>query len=205
MKRLIEDLNENKEWRVRELDQLKRILSYENAHDQQKYELLSKYAVPTACAIWEGFFKEAIGYYFTFFNRNNMIEKDLLMITNIIEHNNIVKKTYQDFETKKKLVEDIHEVFNNPQFNEYKPEIGLKKLNDTNKFLMRVKLNPLGDEYRVGLNTMIDLRHTIFHGEKSDRVLSVDDVSKYLNLVINLMNELEDNIINKSMEFISTN
>jgi len=202
MERLIEDLEENKEWRIGELSQLKVILNHENIHNEANYNFLSKYAIPTACAIWEGFFKEAIGNYFSFFNRNSKIEKDLEIITNIIIHNDIIKINYQDFDSKKRLVNSIKDVLNNPQFRDNKPRVGLQKLGDTNKFLERIKLDPINFEYSSKLNPMIDLRNTIFHGEKSERNLSYEEIEIYINFIIELMNILSDNIVNKATELL---
>ena len=205
MKRLIEELKENKDWRIRELQQLKSVLYFESRNDLSNYELLSKYAIPTSCAIWEGYFKESIGNYYSFYNRNNGSEEDITMLTNIIEHNKVVNKNYQDFETKKRLVADMKNVFENPKFKEeYKPQIGLKKLRDTNKLLERMELDPLGDQYKTRLNTMVNLRNIIIHGEKNDITFSLEEIETYINLVLQLMNELENTIISKSEQLTVT-
>lgn len=200
MESLKRDLQNNKKWRINELQQLKSLIYSEHSGNKNNYSILSKYAIPTTCAIWEGFLKESIRDYFLFYNRNNNSENDINMLTKIVEHNKLVNKTYQDFETKRRLVEDMKNLFENPKFNEYKPEIGLKKLRDTNKLLTRIKLDSLDNAYEIKLNSMINIRNSIFHGEKTNLSLSPEEIENYINIVISLIFDLEQNILNKSKE-----
>lgn len=200
MRILTRELQNNKEWRINELQQLKSLVYSEYLENNNNYSILSKYAIPTSCAIWEGFLKESIGDYFSFYNRHSNSENDITMLTKIVEHNKLVTKTFQDFETKRRLVSDMKNLFENPKFNEYKPEIGLKKLKDTNKLLNRIKLDPLDKNYEIKLNSMINIRNTIIHGEKTNLQLSPEEIENYITITKDLIEDLEQNILNKSKE-----
>lgn len=164
MEILKEDLSEKLDESISEVENLKRILVSESLNKPYTFEILSKYAPVMFFSLWEGFFKEAIKSYFSFFNRNLNFENDFIMLTNIIEHNKLINEYYNNFDAKKKLLENIKSVFDNPMFNEERPKVkmGWDKIN---KFLKKINLDSIDKKYYNSYNNLAYLRNAIAHGD----------------------------------------
>lgn len=197
MKILEENLSNKFEEASAELTHFKKVLAYENIYNEKNFKLLSKYAPVIIFAIWEGVFKDFIMYYYSFCNRNTKFNEDMIMLTNIIEHNQIINERYTNFDTKKKLLMKIKNVFDNPQFNEERPHIDPTKFNKTNKFLENIKLRPINMEYKSEYANLARFRNSIAHWDMDNLTeVSMDDINRYSELVIKLMSDLEENILN---------
>lgn len=101
MKKLQESLSAKFDEASEEINHLKKVLVNEQNRNEKNFKWLSRYSPAIIFAIWEGVFKDFILYYYSFFNRNNNFKKDMIMLTNIIEHNNILNEQYTQFDTKK--------------------------------------------------------------------------------------------------------
>lgn len=193
---LKEDLSENLDESISEVESLKRVFVSVSLNKTNNFELLSKYAPAMLFSLWEGFFKDAIKSYFSFLNRNFNFENDFIMLTNIIEHNELINEYYSDFDAKKRLLENIKSAFNNPMFNEKRPKVKMK-WNKVNKFLEKIKLNSIDKEYYNSYSKLTSFRHAVAHGDVVCNI-TWDEINDYGNLIIELMIWLEDNILKNS-------
>ncbi len=199
---LIEEISEKLDESMQEVEQFKIVLSYEKLNNPEHYELLSKYAPSILFSIWEGFFKESIKFYFAFFNRNENFDRDWVMLTNIIEHNDIIKERYTNFNTRKNLLKDIGQLFENPKFNNDRPHIDCTDWSKTNNFLKKIKLNELDNSFYRLYRDFAWYRNQAAHGDYVGEV-SFEKINNFGNLVIDLMQWLESNIIDNSRSLIS--
>lgn len=198
MKTLQNNLSNKIEEANEEIIHLKRILTFEKKHDYENFNMLSRYSPAIIFAIWEGVFKDFIKYYFSFFNRNNVFKDDLAMLTNIIEHNQIIKEHYTQFEAKKRLLIEIKKVFDNPKFNEERPHINPTKFKETNKFLEKINLNPFDyQKYNTKYSELAYFRNNIAHWENLVEI-SMSDIEEYIELVYTLIDDLENNILTQA-------
>lgn len=197
---LKEDLSENLDEYISEVESLKRVFVSESLNKPDNFKLLSKYAPVMFFSLWEGFLKDAIKSYFLFFNRNINLENDFGMLTNIIEHNKLINEYYKDFNAKKRLLENIKSVFDNPMFNEERPEVKMR-WNKINKFLEKINLDSIDKKYYNSYNALARFRHDVAHGDVICNV-SWDEINDYGNLVIELMIWLEDNILKNSKNIL---
>lgn len=202
MNLLTEEISEKLDESMQEVEQLKIALAYEKLNNPEHYELLSKYAPSILFSIWEGFFKESIKFYFTFFNRNESFDRDLVMLTNIIEHNDIIKERYTDFKSRKNLLKSIKQVFENPEFNVDRPHIDCTNWSKMNNFLKKIKLYELENSFYSIYRDFAWYRNQAAHGDYVGEV-SFEKINNFGNLVIDLMQWLESNIIDNSRSLIS--
>lgn len=202
MNLLTEEISEKLDESMQEVEQLKIALAYEKLNNPEHYELLSKYAPSILFSIWEGFFKESIKFYFTFFNRNESFDRDWVMLTNIIEHNDIIKERYTDFKSRKNLLKSIKQVFENPEFNVDRPHIDCTNWSKMNNFLKKIKLYELDNSFYSIYRDFAWYRNQAAHGDYVGEV-SFEKINNFGNLVINLMQWLESNIIDNSRSLIS--
>lgn len=202
MNLLTEEISEKLDESMQEVEQLKIALAYEKLNNPKHYELLSKYAPSILFSIWEGFFKESIKFYFTFFNRNESFDRDLVMLTNIIEHNDIIKERYTDFKSRKNLLKSIKQVFENPEFNVDRPHIDCTNWSKMNNFLKKIKLYELENSFYSIYRDFAWYRNQAAHGDYVGEV-SFEKINNFGNLVIDLMQWLESNIIDNSRSLIS--
>lgn len=200
MEILKEDLAEKLDESISEVENLKRILVSESLNKPYTFEILSKYAPVMFFSLWERFFKEAIKSYFSFFNRNLNFENDFIMLTNIIEHNELINEYYNNFDAKKKLLKNIKSVFDNPMFNDERPKVkmGWDKIN---KFLKKINLDSFDKKYYNSYNNLAYLRNAIAHGDIICPI-NWDEINDYGNLVIELMIWFEDNILKNSKNML---
>ena len=202
MNLLIEEISEKLDESMQEVEQFKIVLSYEKLNNPEHFELLSRYAPSILFSIWEGFFKESIKFYFIFFNRNESFTRDWIMLTNIIEHNDIIKERYVEFNTRKKLLKDIHQIFENPTFNVDRPHIDCTDWSKMNKFLKKIKLCELDNRFFSEYKDFAWYRNQAAHGDYTGDV-TLDKINQFGNLVVDLMQWLESNIIDNSRFLIS--
>ena len=155
MKQLQHDIDNVKNEAKANIITIKKILIREKIINEDNFELLSKYSPVMFFSIWEGFFKESIKSYFEFFNRNKNFKRDLLMLTSISEHHNIIADNYSRFDSKKNLLSHIQNLFEKPEFEVKRPHINPTSFNDMNTFLKRIKINPINKKSRFKYNSLV--------------------------------------------------
>jgi hypothetical protein len=190
MKELIDFLSQEEEWRKQDLTILLKMISIERNTNYK--DILLKYSAPMIYAIWEGFIRDSLEHYSLFINRNEEFEKDMNLITQIMDHNKLLKeKKLNSFESKKQLLIDIKTTFEKPIFSDGRPSDTNLDFKKSNNLLKKFNLKSLEKKYQIKLNNLVKIRHTIVHGENPDNV-PVDDekMIDYIKLVENLIDNV---------------
>ena len=199
---LTENITNNLDEKIEEINHLNRIINRENFRNVNSYNLLSQYYPSIFYSILEGFFKDSIREYFLFLNRNNLIIGDIDLLTNVINHNDILKESYVHYNSKKNLLKKIKETFDKPLFENKRPHIDFSERKKLNKYLKRIHLNEIDKNYDDKLNKLVMVRHKCVHGD-NPLPNQINDLEEYSNLVISLMKLLEDNIINTCIKLLN--
>lgn len=201
MDELIELVWHEKEWRGEELSLLLKIVNDEKNDSNSR--ILSKYSVPAIYAIWEGFLRESLKHYSSFINRNEYLERNMNMITQIIDHNDLFrKKNLRKFTDRKKLFTEIKNILEHPTFPEERPWSTNLDFLTSNYLLSRFGLKYINKKYRIKLDNLVKARQSVAHGENSI-LSSKNDVYNYISLIENLMYDVTI-IIEKKAEIIGS-
>ncbi len=189
---LINSVDYEKQWRDEELAIILKIIGTEKSDEILK--ILTKYLVPAIYAIWEGFIKETLVHYSSFINRNPNFEKDIVLITQIIDHKEILKTRYKSFNDKKDTLNNINRIFKSPLMPEERPESKILNFKNSNDLLEKYNLKNIDRKHHSKLNKLETVRNSIAHGEITV-VSSKKDINEYVSLVRELMDEIYLNII----------
>lgn len=202
MNELSEFLHYEEEWRKKELSILLKMV---NTQKNENYrDILLKYSIPAVYAIWEGFLRESLKHYSSFLNRKTKFEKNMNLITQIVEHNRLFKgKQLYRFNVMKELLDDIKTIFDYPIIPEERPFTTNLHFNKTNLLLNRFNLKPLERKYRLKLDKLVKTRQSIAHGEKPVNY-TVNEISEHISLVENLIDYVLL-IIEEKSEYIENN
>lgn len=202
MDELLEYIVYEKEWREKELDLLLKIVISEKNEvealeaSEETLNVLTKYFVPAIYAIWEGFIKDSLVHYSSFINRYPHFEKDIVLITQIVNHKKILKTNYKSFGDKKDTLNNINRVFNNPFMPEERPISKILDFTNSNNLLCKFNLKKLNKKHHPKLNKLIKARNSFAHGEEKPAPTPCNDIKEYVLLVKGLMNEIYLNIEN---------
>ena len=166
--------------------------------NKELFELFSKYSIPIIYANWEGFFKEAILAYYNFINRND-INIDTHILTQILIHNEILKEEpIKAFKARKKLIEDIENVFKNPKFKNQRPKFSNLGIKEANNFLEENGFKIIELENGSLIYQLANERNKIVHGEKTDKIYTINEILMYIDIVEIAIQKLSELVIDKS-------
>lgn len=187
MNDLSEFIHSEEEWRKKELSILhKMVITEKNANYR---DILLKYSVPAIYAIWEGFLRESLKHYSSFLNRKIKFEKNMNLITQIVEHKKVFQGQFYKFNVKKQLLKDIKAIFDNPIIPEERPFTTNLNFYKTNLLLDKFNLKPIERRYALKLDKLVKTRQSIAHGEKPVNY-TVNEISEHILLVENLINNI---------------
>lgn len=196
----IDDIKSDIDWRMSELASLKTIpvrYSLANHHS----ELLTKYAVPSIYALWEGFVKKSFELYVGHINSLKLNSSDIHI--NLFTHSFstedklALENPRMSFAKKKEFFEFYQNKLKGKFTIQQKiPTKSNVDYNVINEILERFNLSALPKQpYKKELNKLLLFRNSIAHGDTSILVTS-DNLAEFSKLINDLMVEIFERIEN---------
>lgn len=196
----IDEIKLDIEWRMSELASLKTIpVRYRLSGHHS--ELLTKYAIPSIYALWEGFVKRSFELYIDYINglklNSNEIHINLFTHSFSTEAKLALENPRMSFAKKKEFIEFYQkkskDKFTIPQKIPTKSNVDFEVIND---ILERFNLLKLPKEtYETKLKKLLRFRNSIAHGEISIPIKN-DNLSEFSMLINDLMVEIFERIEN---------
>lgn len=193
--RLVYELEAERDWRVRELRNIK--LLYKDINSELSREEYSraylKMTVPMIYAHWEGYVVQSYKIVFEFINRLEISAKEMtseiLTYANSESYNYLkgkhsfsqkcsFTKKFLEILDKKVKIQGKIETNSNLKFEVFEKLLNLFGI-DVSKFL----------RFRSDLNLLVNVRNSIAHGENSYNI-TFEDVERYIEFITELIDEL---------------
>ncbi len=194
-KDFIESLvEEHREWRISKLALIKKIYIKLKTKDEKKFFLQS--SIPTIYSIWEGFVKSILKSLLKFLDTKNIQPSNIsqeLLVWSLSEK---IKNLKQSEDFKKQMKHSqilLAELDKKVKFSKIKIDT---KSNLNNRVLKELCVNfgifNIEDFFSKDeldeLFRLVDIRNKLSHGEENAIIIeSLDDIQKYIVLVIKLM------------------
>lgn len=194
MNELLESICYEKQWREKELAHLSKLTFTEK--NNESFTFLYKYYVLIVYSIFEGYVKEVLKLYSEYINRQDTFDWNDDLLTHIMEGKGVFNKKVEGFENKKKHLEKVKDILNDPFMPEERPYASTLKYKDYENLLKKFGLTPIDKKYASKLTTFAVSRNAIAHGE-NHKVISETDILDYIELVTYLMDQLEISISDK--------
>lgn len=189
------ELETEKEWRTKELTDIKLIYMFMSRQlSNQKYlKLYLKMNIPMIYAYWEGFVVASYKIVFDYLNRLELEPRittiKLLTYANQGSYNSLKGK--HSFKQKCEFTDKFLDILDN--------KIQIKNRIDTKSNLkynvlvdllqiFEIDTNAFG-EYQPALDKLVNIRNAIAHGENSINV-TFDDVLYFINIITEIMDKL---------------
>ncbi|MBI9055472.1 MAG: hypothetical protein JEY96_16740 [Bacteroidales bacterium] len=191
MRMLLAEIEEDINWRVSEIANIKTIPVRYNLLEAHK-QTLTLYSVPSIYALWEGFLKNTFELLTNFINKIGLDSKTvhLNLLTHAIENKCKLGNERKYFEKKLNLVEMFSEIYDSPlQIEQGIPTESNVNYKVTNKILERFNIQELDISFEKPLNRLLLFRNKIAHGENSIKVTR-NDINEFSLLAENLMCEI---------------
>lgn len=193
--RIINELEAERDWRIKELKNIKllfRDIDF-NLQNDEYNNIYLKMTLPMIYAHWEGYVVESYRLIFEFINRINLSSDEvtykILTYANNNSYNSLKGK--HSFEQKCKFTENFLSVM--------KSNIKISGKIDTKsnlKFEVFIALLNIFNidvsnfnEFKFELDKLVNIRNSIAHGENS-YILSYNDIERYIEFVTKLMDRL---------------
>lgn len=200
---LTEEIIASKEWRVRELETLKKIgiiaLNTYSLREKQQYYRM---CIPYIYAHWEGFVVESFKSLIAYLNNEHLDKKTIVNELYTFSLQNVLKPLAgkqsfeQSYQFVEKFVEDFDkELYIDPSLLTANSNLNYKQLTIIlNKFGMDNNLQ----DYRPEINQLVNQRNSIAHGENGI-IIEKDHVSNK----IAVLQEIFDLIILEFENYLS--
>lgn len=200
---LTEEIIASKEWRVRELETLKKIgiiaLNTYSLREKQQYYRM---CIPYIYAHWEGFVVESFKSLIAYLNNEHLDKKTVVNKLYTFSLQNVLKPLAgkqsfeQSYQFVEKFVEDFDkELYIDPSLLTANSNLNYKQLTIIlNKFGMDNNLQ----DYRPEINQLVNQRNSIAHGENGI-IIEKDHVSNK----IAVLQEIFDLIILEFENYLS--
>ncbi|WP_281724763.1 MAE_28990/MAE_18760 family HEPN-like nuclease [Lachnoclostridium phocaeense] len=200
---LTEEIIASKEWRVRELETLKKIgiiaLNTYSLREKQQYYRM---CIPYIYAHWEGFVVESFKSLIAYLNNEHLDKKTVVNELYTFSLQNVLKPLAgkqsfeQSYQFVEKFVEDFDkELYIDPSLLTANSNLNYKQLTIIlNKFGMDNNLQ----DYRPEINQLVNQRNSIAHGENGI-IIEKDHVSNK----IAVLQEIFDLIILEFENYLS--
>lgn len=191
MKKLIQEIRSDIDWRVSELVTIK---TFPVKYDMDEYHIqtLIWYSIPAIYAIWQGFIRNSFQSYASFINRKKLDsdELDMNILTHIIDIECEMNNHRTHFDSRRNLMVQIVDILSNTPIK-VNPKIPESNINykNLNKILIRFNISPLDPKFENPLDRLLNFRNHIAHGENSIKV-ERKDIDEFILTVQNLMDEI---------------
>lgn len=202
MNSLLAEIQEDINWRVSEISNIKTIPLRYSLLETHKNTLIS-YSIPSLYAIWEGFVKNTFQLLTTFINNLGMEPRlvNINILTHAIENECQLGNERKHFEKKVGLVESALNIIDSSlNIKQGIPTESNVNYKVTNRVLERFNIKDLDCKYEKPLNRLLLFRNKIAHGENSIKVTKqdVDDFTLLIeNLMFDILIMIEDYLKNK--------
>ena len=207
---LVDDINLEIEWRIKEMSEMKLIPIKYNLKQNQR-EIFHKQCVPMIYSYLEGFVKFVVRIYFSNINRLeinlNNISDDLIIYT-LEKRYDIFKNQYNSYESKSKVFQKIYADLVNNTFNLELKERSIENINleRLNNLFKSINVKLISDEnLKSKLDKLLNYRNCIAHGENSYKVDEIL-ISEFIATVTNVMDSISDVVVESydSKSFLKT-
>ncbi|WP_042703201.1 MAE_28990/MAE_18760 family HEPN-like nuclease [Methanobrevibacter arboriphilus] len=189
MNNLIIYLEDEMNWRLQELLEIRRTLSNPNITEIQ-LEIISKHILTIIYAMWEGFVASSIKHYSIFLNNKNLgydsMGFDLLAV--VSKQQKLIKGDINDYNIHKKIIKELHEKLESPKLLEKEPRVPILTYKEINNLLEIYGLPPIIHYYKKDLNKLANLRSKVAHGDFKVGIISFEEVKRLIYFVEDLMN-----------------
>lgn len=170
MHQLTEEIIASKEWRVRELEALKKIgviaLNEYPAREQQQYYRM---CIPYIYAHWEGFVVESFKSLITYLNNEQLDKKNVINELYTFSLQKVLKPLSgkQSFEQLSQFVEKFVKDFDRELYIEPSLLTANSNLNykQITIILSKFGMNNCLEKYKSDINQLVNQRNSIAHGE----------------------------------------
>lgn len=170
MHQLTEEIIASKEWRIRELEALKKIgiiaLNEYPLRDQQQYYRM---CIPYIYAHWEDFVVESFKLLITYLNNEHLEKKTVINELYTFSLQNVLKPLAgkQGFEQSCQFVEKFvtdfdRELYIDPSLLTAKSNLNYKQMTI---ILSKFGMNNCLEKYKSDINQLVNQRNSIAHGE----------------------------------------
>jgi len=202
MDRFEEEINEELNWRVAEIATLTKLVTLNDALNEEQEEVLKKHLISTFYAYWEGFVKDVAKIYLKHINELHLKFYEICPSLLVFAFDaNIIKEygKYSDFNKKTIKIDLIYENF----FEEVNQHITLPteiatSSNLNYKVLIEIcnilNLDVLDTKYKESLNKLLRFRNLAAHGDFSCPTEELP-IAEMRELVINLMSDMAIHLI----------
>lgn len=170
MHRLTEEIIASKEWRIRELEALKKIgiiaLNEYSLRERQQYYRM---CIPYIYAHWEGFVVESFKLLITYLNNEHLDKRTVINELYTFSLQDVLKPLAgkQGFEQSCQFVEKFvidfdRELYIEPSLLTAKSNLNYKQMTI---ILSKFGMNNCLEKYKADINQLVNQRNSIAHGE----------------------------------------
>lgn len=195
MDRFVEEIVADIEWRISQMSSIKAIpviYSFSANHKKQHFFI----SVPAVYALWEGFVKTSLTIYLSHLKKLRLKRDEIALnlLTHTIDEICKLNNPRQNFDTKKRIVEEIDAILTETiELSTNVPTGANVNFDVISSLLIRFCVEPLSGAYRAPLDKLLTFRNKIAHGENAIRV-EEKDLHAFIDLVENLMLDVVINI-----------
>ena len=205
MQHLTEEIIASKEWRMRELENLKKIgIIALNTYPEKVKEQYLRMCIPYIYAHWEGFVVEVFKLLITYLNNEHLEKKKVRNELYTFSLQNVLRPLAgkQNFEQSCQFIEKFVGDFEQTLYIE--PALLTAKSNLNYKQMLTI-LNKFGmsncvEKYKSEINQLVNQRNRIAHGENGI-IIAYEYVSRQISILQELFDllilEFEDYLSNK--------
>jgi hypothetical protein len=203
MNLLLAEIQEDINWRVSEISNIKTIPHRYNLLETHRKTLIL-YSVPSLYALWEGYVKNTFQLLTTYLNNLEIQPRSIHIniLTHAIENECQLGNERKHFDKKIGLVESALNIYDTSlNIKQGIPTESNVNYKVVNKVLERFNIKFLDCKYEKPLNRLLLFRNKIAHGENSIQVnkQDIDDFSFLTeNLMYDILILIEDYIKNES-------
>ena len=170
MHQLTEEIIASKEWRVRELEALKKIgVIALNGYTEREKQQYYRMCIPYIYAHWEGFVVESFKLLITYLNNEQLDKKSVINELYTFSLQKVLKPLAgkqsfeQSYQFVEKFVKDFdRELYIDPSLLTANSNLNYKQMTI---ILSKFGMNNCLEKYKADINQLVNQRNSIAHGE----------------------------------------
>ncbi|AYQ57645.1 hypothetical protein MS2017_1987 [Bathymodiolus thermophilus thioautotrophic gill symbiont] len=195
MNKVFDEIQEDIDWRLEELGNIKDILT---ALDEKQRTIFLKNMIPAIYAHWEGFVANSIKVVFNYLNNLNLTDKDYCSTYLTVAYEDTLSSLdgSSGFDRRKRHLVNLYGKFNKniklPEKLNLKSNLNFKTLEEV---CQKTKLEIENfDQYKRTLNKLLSIRNSIAHGENSYVFEDFKKIEEYIGFLENIMSTFKEEI-----------
>ncbi|MDR2544074.1 MAG: hypothetical protein LBD03_00745 [Methanobrevibacter sp.] len=200
MKELMTNIEEDIEWRTSQIAIIK-LLPLNSNLNEKDVDLLIKNSIPIIYSLWEGFLKNIYSYLHKYIDRkikkdSTCFKEDIHVSAYILNKSCKFEKERNNIDEILKHVEKIFKLIDKPYLtNSSKYKGSSFNYNNIEKLLSIFSMHCVDEKYRDDLDEFLKMRNRIAHGDRVRFIeVNMEDISKFSEMIINLMYDIFLNI-----------